>query len=332
MSTKEVSVIIPVYNSEKYLKRCLDSVVNQTLENFEIIIVNDGSSDNSLNILNEYKQKYSQIILLNQNNKGQAVARNRALDIAKGEYISFVDSDDFIENNMLELMYKEAVASNVDMVICNWDRVDSVGRVLSTKNHIEYQNQILNQYETIREFFLNKNELIEGFSWNKIIRKSLFNQVRYLNMKYEDIPTMFQILTRISKCKYINHTLYHYVQHNSSTVHSKTEENVLFFIKAVKMVRAILEKENLLTAFEHEYYVYSSNKFLSEYSASRDLIDSSVILSQTFENLLKSITLRKCMAKKHFNTTLVLKVILFKIGLLQIMFDLKHTNSLIERN
>lgn len=105
----KVSVIVPVYNVEKYLRECLNSLVNQTLKEIEIICINDGSEDSSLEILNEYASKDSRFVIINQENSGQSVARNKGLDVAKGEYIGFVDSDDWVDLNFFENLYSEAV-------------------------------------------------------------------------------------------------------------------------------------------------------------------------------------------------------------------------------
>ena len=114
----KVSIIIPVYNAEKTLCRCLDSLVVQTYEDVEIILVNDGSVDSSRNICETYRDKYSQIILINQENAGPATARNVGIDSASGKYISFVDADDYVECGMIEEMVNAAETNHAEMVIC----------------------------------------------------------------------------------------------------------------------------------------------------------------------------------------------------------------------
>ena len=117
MEKIKVSVIIPVYNTENYLRACLDSVVNQTLRDIEIICVNDGSTDNSLSILKEYAQKDSRIVLINQKNAGVSVARNNAIAVAKGEYLAFLDSDDWFEPDAVETAYFKISQDKTDVVI-----------------------------------------------------------------------------------------------------------------------------------------------------------------------------------------------------------------------
>ena len=113
----KVSIIVPVYNVEKYLKRCLDSLVNQTLKDIEIICVNDGSTDGSLAILNEYVRNDDRIVVINQENSGQSVARNRGIDVAKGEYLGFVDSDDWVSEDYFERLHNSAIQNNAEIAV-----------------------------------------------------------------------------------------------------------------------------------------------------------------------------------------------------------------------
>ena len=118
MKTPLVSVLIPVYNVEKYLSRCLDSLINQTLTDIEIICVNDGSTDGSLKILKQYQEKDNRIVIVDKKNGGLPSARNAGLDRARGQYVGFVDSDDYVEPSMFETLYKTAKKKNSEVVIC----------------------------------------------------------------------------------------------------------------------------------------------------------------------------------------------------------------------
>ena len=117
---KDISIIVPVYNAEKYLVKCLDSLVNQTKKNIEIILVNDGSKDKSIDILNEYKEKYPDMItIISQENQGQSAARNSGIENATGKYIDFVDSEDYVSENMFEKLYEKAIEKDFDVVASN---------------------------------------------------------------------------------------------------------------------------------------------------------------------------------------------------------------------
>ena len=140
---KKVSVIVPFYNVEKYIDRCLNSLVNQTLEDIEIIIVNDGSKDNSETIAKEYSSKYKdKIIYLEKENGGLSDARNYAIPYATGEYIAFLDSDDYVEVNMYEQMYEKAKKENADIVECDFlweypnEKIESKGKIYKDKHDI----------------------------------------------------------------------------------------------------------------------------------------------------------------------------------------------------
>ena len=118
MEKDKISVIIPVYNTELYLRRCLESVINQTYTNLQIIIIDDGSTDNSLKICTEYAQNDNRLIVYSQNNSGVSAARNKGLDMATGDYIAFVDSDDFIENDMFAKLLNTMVNNEADIIVC----------------------------------------------------------------------------------------------------------------------------------------------------------------------------------------------------------------------
>jgi len=133
---EKISVIIPVYNTSKYLKRCLDSIINQTYVNLEIICINDGSKDNSLEILNQYKKKDDRIIIIDKENQGVSAARNDGIKNSTGMYITFVDSDDWLELDAIEILYKTLINEKVDVVRGNYykdyncDKLNSIGEVL----------------------------------------------------------------------------------------------------------------------------------------------------------------------------------------------------------
>lgn len=211
MENIKVSVIIPVYNAEKYLNKCLDSIINQTFKEIEIICVNDGSTDSSLNILENYKNKDNRIIIINQKNLRQVAARNNGMKIAKGEYISFIDSDDYIENNFLENMYKEAKNNDADIAVSN---------VKSFINN-DYSNDTYVGYWCFYNY--NHNVLIDAEDkfgviyscaiWNKIYRRDFLikNNIYFFeNLFLEDVS--FNNISAIlsNKIVLLKDTYYYY--------------------------------------------------------------------------------------------------------------------------
>lgn len=213
MSHKLVTVIVPVYNSEKYLERCLDSVINQTYKDLEIILVNDGSTDRSSIICERFSQLDDRIIIVNKENGGQASARNRGLEIAKGDFIGFVDSDDWIE---LE-MYEKLVASieGHDLCVCGRFNINEISgsktEVFSSNNPVE-----LNQEELIRRFLLT--DKIDGSPCDKLFKKQLIGKTRFPEGYIcEDLPFVFNVLLRCRSAIQIGVPLYNYLQRKGST-------------------------------------------------------------------------------------------------------------------
>lgn len=185
----KVSVIIPVYNVEAYLSRCLDSVINQTLKEIEIIIINDGSTDNSYKIIKDYEKKDCRIKTISQNNGGLSMARNAGLEIATGEYIGFVDSDDRIDERMYEVMYAEAKKNDADIVGCNY--CDEYDDKTITKPLYKFKdlNIKLREYgldKFIREIFLPYSYGCEV--WSKIFRNEIINKN---NIRFEKNNEIF---------------------------------------------------------------------------------------------------------------------------------------------
>lgn len=201
---KKVSVIIPAYNTESYMSECIESLVHQTLEEIEIIIVDDGSKDNTLQILKEYEQRYPEKIrVFHKENGGQASARNLALEYAKGEYLGFVDSDDWVSLDMYEKMYKKAKEENADVVVCNMTE------------HFPDQ-EVCHSYNNM------KNKLdYAGSSCNKIFRHAFAAGITFpKGLWYEDFEYSAIQLMKAERVAFIDEGLYHYNCRPGSTMHN----------------------------------------------------------------------------------------------------------------
>jgi len=204
----KISVIVPVYNTEKYLGKCLDSLVNQTLENIEIIIVNDGSLDNSQRIIDKYDGKYSFIKSFRKENGGLSDARNFGIKRATGEYIGFVDSDDWVELDMFEKMYNKAIKSDFDIVSCNLtyrfkkenrDFVRNGGITKDILLHKDKKKFMITMYPTV---------------WNKIYKKKLFRGENKFKkgIWFEDFEFLYRILPEVKSIGYVDYAFYNYLQ------------------------------------------------------------------------------------------------------------------------
>lgn len=215
-----ISIVIPVYNVEKYLKKCIESVMKQTYKNLEIILVDDGSTDLCSNICDEYEKKDKRIKVIHKANGGLSDARNCGIDMAKGEYIGFVDSDDFIEEEMYERMYECIKKTNSDISICG--------------KYIDYENgksiPAIKDKETIVNEMTSKEALIKLNSfykfdmatWDKLYKRELFKDIRFpYGKKCEDYYTTYKLFDKSKKIVYFSTPLYHYFQRENSISRSK---------------------------------------------------------------------------------------------------------------
>lgn len=202
-----VTIIIPVYNTEKYLKECLNSVINQTYKNTEIIIINDASTDNSLTIIKKFIDSRFNIRLINHSkNLGVSISRNKGLDLANGEYIYFLDSDDFIRFDTIEKMITLAIDYNVALVEANYKKI-----LINHKNIFKNKNtSVLINIEENKDFI--QNHL--GMVWNKLYKKELIDKLRFpKNLRYEDNAFIYPLLTKVNKVVITTEILYFYRIH-----------------------------------------------------------------------------------------------------------------------
>lgn len=217
----QVSVIVPVYNCEKYLERCLESLRMQTLRDTEIIMVNNGSTDRSGDILRQYARKDGRFVLIEQENLGIQGSRNRGLEAARGEYIGFVDADDFVEPSMFFALLEKAVSTGSDVSICDYVmtfRNHETGAVLKLQDGFE---DVLNLGQDI--FYLRyfgRNPVV----WNKLYRRSLLmeNGIRFEVGHGEDLLFHLRLLPCVRRVCVSSQALYHYVQRHASAAHSLT--------------------------------------------------------------------------------------------------------------
>lgn len=228
-----VSVIIPVYNVEKYLEKCLDSVLSQTFKNLEIILVDDGSTDGSSKIIDTYSLKDSRIKVIHKENGGVSSARNKGLEVATGEYVCFIDSDDIIEENFIEELFNELISSNSDISMCPIRWIDeTVYKVSELENEKVFETKDL-----LKHFFVEGvlKELLYA-PWNKLFNRSILKD-SYFNTNYalgEDILFVFEVLLKSNKLCFTNKTSYGYIQRYTSAMHTKSIEKLLGYISATE--------------------------------------------------------------------------------------------------
>jgi len=239
---KKVSIIIPVYNVEKYIDKCLKSLVNQTLEDIEIIVVNDGTLDNSQKVIDKYVKKYpNKVKSFIKKNGGQGSARNYGLKKASGQYIGFVDSDDFVEKDMFEILYNKAISDDYDIVICNNYIVSESG---IKKEEVNYRND-LNEIDNI---FFGKLAV-----WNKIYKRELIldNNIWFKEkVWYEDLAFSLKTFVNATKIGNVNNFSYNYLLREGSTMNNSNVERNLELLDAFDDIISYLKEHNKYS----EYY------------------------------------------------------------------------------
>lgn len=272
----KVSVIVPVYKTEKYLRRCLDSVVNQTLEDIEVIIVNDASPDNSENIIKEYEEKDDRIVYIKHDkNLGLGGARNTGIKAAKSKYLGSVDSDDWIDEDMFEILYNEAVENDWDVVVCGFKIVNDEGDLLARKK--------VNDREDITESTKNKNifKISNPAFWNKLWKKSLYSENNIFfprQVYYQDLATTPRIYYHTKSIKFIEECPYNYVQRpkekNSSATFSVSKKNIDDYFQVFEILDNFLKEKDIRTEYnkrfadmiydELHYHISNVKKLTSE--------------------------------------------------------------------
>lgn len=264
MSSIAVSIIVPVFNTVSYLHTCLDSILNQTLNNIEIICINDGSTDNSLEILKNYQKIDDRIKIINKNNEGQGIARNIGIDNASGEYIAFVDSDDFIKEDMLEKLYKSAINNNLDLVMC---KVASFDELTSEINDSlwyyslgvfkDFEKNVFSHKDT-RDFTCE----ISVTPYNKLYKNSFIKKhnIKFAeNLIFEDEVFFYDVYLKANKISIVDETLYYYRMNRKGSTVEKTEDKN--YSDIVPIFKLIMDKFIETNNWE-DYKVYVSNRFI----------------------------------------------------------------------
>lgn len=258
---KKISVIIPCYNAEKYINKCLDSVLNSTLKDIEVIVINDGSKDSTLNIIKSYKDK--RIVLIDKENAGVAMARNDGLKKATGEYITFIDSDDYIEPTAYEEMYNKAKELNLDLIACDVKMI--------------YPNKEVIIDSKIKDNSTNKELMIDAYAaiWNKLFKKELINGLEFskgINL-CEDVEFLYKVYSRVKKVGSIQKPFYNYIQRPNSLTYVY-DEKIYHAIKVADSIMDYYKKNKLFDKYrdelEYTYIRYTYGTFIKRLAKTKD--------------------------------------------------------------
>lgn len=260
---KKISIIIPAYNVENRIDICLNSIENSSYKNLEIIVINDGSKDNTLNIIKKHVEKNPDLyVLIDRENKGISATRNEGLVIATGDYISFVDSDDAIEHDMYEKLVKKLENSNSDIVVCGYKSVND-------------NDEILDVYSLkgINVDTLERNpklvHLLDYAPWNKLYKRKLFSNIKFpLNTKYEDLNTILKVFAKAKRIEVVDEPLYKYYINNFGE--TRSVNNKVFDIYNIL--------EDIIKCFKNsDKLVYKEVKYL----CSKKVMDYIEIIAST---------------------------------------------------
>lgn len=232
---KKISVIVPVYNVEKYLKRCIDSIVGQSYENLEIILIDDGSTDKSGCICDVYKEKYYNINVVHKENGGLSSARNKGLDLANGDYVVFVDSDDWLPKESISCLYSLIENDKSDFAMGQFCRC---GNIVDTKTDGKGRyNSIYSSAEFLKLFFKVGTQENVQYVCAKIFKKELFATIRFpLGVIDEDVPTMFNIILKSKTISYTSRIVYYYYLNPNSITLSNFSRKKFDLLKVWDMV------------------------------------------------------------------------------------------------
>lgn len=272
---KKVSIIVPVYNAEKYIERCIKSLIEQTYKNIEIILINDGSKDSSLNILRNFEKIDSRVILIDQSNMGPSTARNMGIEKSKGDYIAFIDADDSIELNYIEKMIDQTYKLNTDMIVCNYREVRIEGEIQSNIFNFINDGEVYSCDEKcIGEVLCGRGGLV----WGKLLKSSI---IKENNIKFdknismcEDLLFTLEFIKNTTVVSKINDYLYIHNKYNDESITAKY--NKYMFNEQVKVQRKLEQfvDDNNFNSSYIENLLYERLKGIMWFSIYKEIMNA----------------------------------------------------------
>ena len=280
-----VSVIVPVYNTKKYLEKCLDSLVNQTLDEIEIVIIDDGSTDGSIDILRKYSEKYTnKIKLISKENGGQGAARIIGIKDCCGEYIGFLDSDDYADINMYKDMYETAVKDDLDLVECRYKYIrEETNEELKPYGYVRpYKNQ--------KDMF--KNPLVSP--WNKLVKADILKKFEHVfpeGLIYEDTSFFVKMIPNIRKSGFVDKEYIYHILRGTSTMNANKNKRVGNIFPVLEDVISYYKDNNLFESYHQELEIFCSRILLCSSMQRIAMVSDKKLqkefVNETFEMLKK---------------------------------------------
>ncbi len=312
----DISVIVPVYNAEKYIISCLDSLINQTKKEIEIILINDGSKDNSLEILNKYAEKYPNLIkVISQENQGLSVTRNNGIKCANGKYVFFVDSDDVVKIDVLEKLWEKVKEYEYDLIAYDVELIYPDKTVIVKSGITEDKKELTKN---------DKNKLFQDMycvAWNKLYKKELFDDEKMLftpKIWFEDVLVLHKLIPNLKSIAHIDFAGYKYYQRENSITYTYSEKLIdIHFV--MESILKYYKEENFFEDYKNEleymYVRYMYATYLKRLSKSKDKkrfkegVEFAISeVNKNFPNYKKNIYLNrsgfKNMYLKNFNKIL----------------------------
>ena len=267
----EISVIVPVYNVEQYLEKCLDTIINQTFKDIEIICVNDGSTDNSRKILEDYKNKDRRIKIIDKENGGLSSARNTGMKIAKGRFLSFVDSDDWIDLTMLEKLYNNITALNTDISICAVHLFDEAQQKINDDEPYFNLSYFDNSFDNKAFSYIDAKPFLMDvcvMAWNKLYRRRFVQECAAEfpdGLIFEDGPFFFSIFFKTQKVSIVRDLLYYYRKNRSGSIVQKGGVQFLDIIDVVNLMFESLKKTPVFEEVKYDFFRRKADDIIYRY-------------------------------------------------------------------
>ena len=262
--TPLISVIVPVYNLEKYLVRCIESIIGQTYKNLEIILIDDGSTDTSGQIIDEFKKKDNRIKVIHKENGGESNARNTGLRMATGEYIAFCDCDDWMDLDMYETLAWELNQENIDMAASGWYKeTDSSSQEI--RNALPVNSQVFGREELLKYLYMRDSYRGFAYMWDKLYKREILKDKdgNWILFREDlrlggDVLYLAEVALNVKRAKYVDRAFYHYYQRDESGCHTKDVTKLREWLKAYELI---------LQRFEEEQIDYKTKDYVKRFLA-----------------------------------------------------------------
>lgn len=298
MNNETISVIVPIYKVEKYIIKCIESIINQDYRNLEIILVDDGSPDKCGEICDDYAKKDKRIKVIHKENGGLSDARNVGIELATSNYIGFVDSDDYIERDMYKVLYENLKRYEADISICRYREVNEDSKY-QPNDIMENNVEIFDQTEKkIRQLLLG--EKITDHAMNKLYKKELFNNIKFRkSYKFEDIDIMYKLFEKSNKVVLTNYIGYNYLQRTGSIVNTMDDKSTLDLLEVVRdRYNYIASKKMLenLNKARRIHYIYRYHVVLARINSkeynSKTVLEEYQFFKKNYKKVKKEINIK----------------------------------------